>query len=73
MTLMEGIQLLLRAVYMLAFIYGIVLLFEAAWKLKSSDVAESLNGITAVLLLAMGPSVIRTFFTVFGLPGGFDL
>ena len=73
MTLTEGIQVLLQAVYMVAFIYGIVLLIESAWKMKSSDVAESLNGILAVLFLAMGPTVIRTFFTVFNLPGGFNL
>ena len=73
MTLTEGIQLVLQAVYMVAFMYGVVLLFEAAWKLKSSDVAESINGITAVLFLAVGPTIIRTFFTIFGLPGGFDL
>ena len=73
MTLTDGIQNVLQAVYMVAFMYGIVLLFESAWRLKSSEVTESLNGIIAVLFLAAGPTVIRTFFTIFGLPGGFEL
>jgi hypothetical protein len=73
MTLTEGLQLILQAVYMVAFMYGIVHLFEAAWQLKNAQVAECLNRITAVLLLAMGPTLIRVFFTLFGLPGGFDI
>ncbi len=73
MSLNEGILILLRAVYMVAFMYGVVLIFEAAWRLKSAQIAEGLNGILAALFLAMGPTLIRTFFTVFGLPGGFDL
>ena len=73
MTLMEGMQIILSAVYMFAFLYGVVLLFEAAWRLKSAQIAEALNGIFAVLFLAMGPTIIRLFFTIFGLPGGFDL
>ena len=73
MTLLEGATLILQAVYMVAFMYGVILLFEAAWKIKSSQIAEGLNGILAALFLAMGPSVLRLFFTIFGLPGGFDL
>ena len=73
MTLAEGLQIILQAVYMVAFMYGIVLLFETAWQLKSSHVTESMSGILSVLFLAMGPSVIKVFFTLFGLPGGFDI
>lgn len=73
MSLIEAAQILLRAVYMVAFMYGVVLIIEASWKLKSAQIAEGLNGILAALFLAMGPTLIRTFFTVFGLPGGFDL
>ena len=73
MTLTEGIQILLQAVYMVAFMYGVVLIFEASWRLKSAQIAEGLNGILAALFLVMGPSLIRILFTLFGLPGGFDI
>ena len=73
MTLNDGLQHVLQAVYMVAFIYGIVLIFESAMRFKNAQIAESLQGILAALFLAMGPTLIRTFFTVFGLPGGFDL
>jgi hypothetical protein len=73
MNLLDGVKMVLSAVYMVAFIYAVVLLFEAAWSLKSAQIAEALNGILAVIFLAMGPTVIRLFFTIFGLPGGFDL
>ena len=73
MTLMEGAAILLRAVYMVAFMYGVVLIIESAWRMKSSDATEGMNGIMAILFLTAGPSLIRILFTVFGLPGGFDL
>ena len=73
MTLIEGISILLNGVYMLAFIYGILLIIEAAWKLKSGQISESLTGVFSALFLAMGPSMLRFLFFVFGLPGGFDL
>lgn len=73
MTLNDGAAVILRAVYMVAFMYGVLLVMEAAWSLKSSQITEALNGILAALLLAMGPTLIRLLFAVFGLPGGFDL
>ena len=73
MTLVEGAGIILSAVYMLAFIYGVVLIFESSWQLKNAQIAEAINGILAALFLAMGPTLIRFLFTVFGLPGGFDL
>ena len=73
MTLSEGLQDVLQVVYMVAFIYGVILVFESAIRFKNSQIAESLQGMLAALFLAMGPTLIRTFFTVFGLPGGFDL
>lgn len=73
MTLSDGIKILLQAVYMIAFMYGVVLIFEASWRLKSAQVAEGLNGILAALFLVIGPSLIQVLFTLFGLPGGFDL
>lgn len=73
MTLEEASVLLIQAVYMVAFMYGVVLIFEAAWNLKNSQIAEGLSGILAALFLAMGPSLISFLFTVFGLPGGLDL
>lgn len=73
MTLEQGAALLLQAVYMVAFLYGLVLIFEAAWKIKSSQLDEALSGILAALFLAMGPSLMRLLFSTFGLPGGFDL
>lgn len=73
MTLLEGASIILQAVYMVAFMYGVVLLIEAAWQLKSSQVAEAFNGILAALFLTMGPSLLRLFFSLFSLPGAFDL
>jgi len=73
MTLADGAMILLRAVYMIAFIYGVILIFEAAWKMKNAQVAEAMMGILGALLLAMGPTLIRVLFTIFALPGGFDL
>ena len=73
MTLADGAALLLKAVYMIAFMYGVILIFEAAWKLKSSQIEEALIGILAALFLAIGPSLIHLLFLVFSLPGGFDI
>ena len=73
MTLIDGATILLRAVYMVAFMYGVVLIFEGAWRMKNSDPTEGMNGILAALFLTIGPSLMRILFTVFGLPGGFDL
>ena len=73
MTLVEGAAILLKAVYMIAFMYGVILIFEAAWKLKSSQVEEALTGILAALFLVIGPSLIQLLFTVFSLPGGFSI
>ena len=73
MSLIEAMKILLQAIYMVAFMYGVILIFESAMRFKNSQIAESLNGILAALLLAMGPTLIRVFFTVFGLPGGFAL
>jgi hypothetical protein len=73
MTLVQGIAHLLQAVYMIAFIYGVVLIFEAAWSLKSSQISDALNGILAALFLVLGPSLIQVLFSIFSLPGGFDL
>ena len=73
MTLADGAAVLLKAVYMIAFMYGVILIFEAAWKLKSSQVEEALLGILAALFLVIGPALIQLLFTVFSLPGGFDI
>ena len=73
MSLNDAIRVLLDAVYMVAFMYGVILIFESAMRFKNSQIAEALNGILAALFLAMGPTIIRVFFTVFGLPGGFAL
>ena len=40
MTLEEASVLLIQDVYMVAFMYGVVLIFEAAWNLKNSQIAE---------------------------------
>ncbi len=73
MTLAQGSTYILQAVYMVAFIYGVVLIFEAAWSLRSSQISDALNGILAALFLVLGPTLIQVLFSVFSLPGGFDL
>lgn len=73
MTLIEGAAVILKAVYMIAFLYGVVLIIEAAWNYKNSQTAESFAGIYTALLLAAGPSIVYLFFSIFSLPGGFTL
>ena len=73
MTLQEGTAILLQAVYMIAFMYGVILIFEAAWSFKNAEIAEGMSGILAALFLALGPAAVGLLFSVFGLPGGFEL
>ena len=51
----------------------IVEAIEAAWKMKHSQVDQSMMGIFSALLLAMGPAIISAFFKLFNLPGIFNI
>jgi hypothetical protein len=68
-----ALSYVLLVVYMIGFIYGVVMIIEAGWKLKSGNPAEAQEGIVAVMLLASGPIIIETLFNIFGLPGAFSL
>ena len=73
MTLQEGMQELLKVVYMVAFVYGVILVMEGGYKLKNGDVADAKMGIISALLLTAGPFIIEALFLSFGLPGVFNI
>jgi hypothetical protein len=73
MTLEEGLIEILKIVYMVAFMYGVILIMEGAWKIKSGDATDVKMAIISVMLLAAGPMILRFLFDVFGFPGAFNI
>jgi hypothetical protein len=69
----NGLASVLLVVYMVAFMYGVVLIFEGAWKTKNGNPTEAQEAIISAMILAVGPIMIETLFNIFGIPGAFSI
>ena len=63
----------IRIIYSIVFMYGVVLIFEGAWQLKQGDATTVKVSVFGALMLCMGPLIIEFLFKLFGFEGALGL
>ncbi len=70
MMLVDLLHKTLNVLYVIMFLYGVVMLFQAGAKFNSGNSEEGMKGILGAAFLVAGPLLIRWLFELFNINTG---
>ena len=69
MNLDVALVKVIKVIYFIVFLYGVILLFAGGLSMKKGDVHEVMESVFGALMLVAGPIIIETLFNLYGFGG----